>query len=43
MHPAWRAKIDLHWTFSSLLRDGPDIHRFPTVHTVNPNCLLENL
>ena len=29
--------------FSSWLRDTPDIHRFPTVHMVKTNFLLENL
>ena len=34
---------ELHWNFSSLLRDAPDIHRFPTVHMVKTHFLLENL
>ena len=36
-----RAK--LCYNFSNLLRDGSDIHRFPTVHMVKIRILLENL
>ena len=36
-------RAELHWNFSSLLRDGSDIHRFPKVHMVETHFLLENL
>ena len=36
-----RAK--LCWNFSSVPKDGSDIQRFPTVHMVETNFLLENL
>ena len=26
--------LELHWSFSSSLRDAPDIYRFPVVHMV---------
>ena len=28
------------WNFSSLFRDAPDIHGFPTVHIVTTNFIL---
>ena len=34
-----RAKLD--WNFSSLLRDTPDFHRFPTVHMGKVNFFCE--
>ena len=34
---------ELCWNFSSWLRDASDIHRFPTLHMINTNFLLENL
>ena len=36
-------RAELHWNFSSLLRDATNIHRFPTVHVVKNHLLLENL
>ena len=34
---------ELHWNFSSWLRDAPDIYRFPVVHMVKTHFLLERL
>ena len=36
-------RAELHWNFSSWLRDASDIHRFPALHMVKTNLLLENL
>ena len=34
-------RVKLSWNFSSLLRDAPDIYRFPAVHMLTIH--LENL
>ena len=34
---------ELLWNFTSIPKDGSDIHRFPTVHMVETYFLLENL
>ena len=36
-------RAELHWNFSSWLRDASDIHRFPALHMVNTHFMLENL
>ena len=36
-------RAELHWNFSSWLRDVPDIHIFLTVHIDKNHFLLENL
>ena len=35
-------RTELHWNFSSWLRDASDIHWFPTLHMVKTHFLLEN-
>ena len=34
---------NLHLNFSSILKDGPDIYRFPILHMTETHFLLENL
>ena len=36
-------RTELRWNFSSILKDGSDVHRFPKVHMVETHFLLENL
>ena len=36
-------RVDLDFNFFSLLRDAPDIHKFPTMYMANTHFLLENL
>ena len=36
-------RVDLDFIFFSLLRDAPDIHKFPTMYMANTHFLLENL
>ena len=36
-------RAELHWNFSSWLRDVPDIYRFPVDHMFKIHFLLENL
>ena len=36
-------RADLDWNIPSVLRDTPDIHRFPIMHMVMMHFLLENL